>query len=323
MPTGKLAKWKILLNGFDIIYVTQKAVKGQASADHLAENPVDGEYEPLNTYFPDEDMSFVGEDITEAYNGWRMFFDEAANFKGVGIRAILVSGTGQHYPVSAKLRFKYTNNIAEYEACIFGLRLVVDMNVQKLLVIGDSDLLVHQVLGEWATKNKEFDKNPWFHDIKEYLEKGEYLENATHTQKRTLQRLSSHFFQSGGTVYRRTTDLGLLRCVNAKEASRLLEEIHARTCRPHMYDFILAKKILRVGIKHQNSTAYRSQMNGAIEDANKNIKKILRKIVDNYRKWHEKLPFAFLEYCTTIRTSTGATPYLLVYGTEVAIPAKV
>ena len=41
------------------------------------------------------------------------------------------------------------------------------------------------------------------------------------------------------------------------------------------------------------------------------------------RQWHEKLPFALLGYRTTIRTSTGATPYLLVYGTEVVIPAEV
>nr|XP_016507575.1 PREDICTED: uncharacterized protein LOC107825259 [Nicotiana tabacum] len=39
--------------------------------------------------------------------------------------------------------------------------------------------------------------------------------------------------------------------------------------------------------------------------------------------WHEKLPFALLGYCTTVRTSTGATPYLLVYGTKVVIPAEV
>lgn len=40
MPTGKLANWEILLSEFDIVYVTQKAIKGQALADHLAENPV-------------------------------------------------------------------------------------------------------------------------------------------------------------------------------------------------------------------------------------------------------------------------------------------
>ncbi|XP_055822025.1 uncharacterized protein LOC129890510 [Solanum dulcamara] len=35
-------------------------------------------------------------------------------------------------------------------------------------------------------------------------------------------------------------------------------------------------------------------MNGAVEAANKNIKKILRKIVDGHRQWHEKLPYALL-----------------------------
>ncbi|XP_070054373.1 uncharacterized protein [Nicotiana tomentosiformis] len=76
-------------------------------------------------------------------------------------------------------------------------------------------------------------------------------------------------------------------------------------------------------IKHQNSTAYRPPMNGAVEAANKNIKKILWKMVDNYKQWHENLPFYFLCYRTIVRTSTGATPYLLVYGTEVVIPAEV
>ena len=45
-------------------------------------------------------------------------------------------------------------------------------------------------------------------------------------------------------------------------------------------------------------------------------------MVQGSRQWHEKLPFALLGYRTTVRTSTGATPYLLVYGTEVVIPAE-
>ncbi|XP_070013574.1 uncharacterized protein [Nicotiana sylvestris] len=64
-------------------------------------------------------------------------------------------------------------------------------------------------------------------------------------------------------------------------------------------------------------------MNGAVEAADKNIKKILRKMVENHKQWHEKLPFALLGYRTTIRMSTGETPYMLVYGTEVVIPAEV
>ncbi|XP_070045293.1 uncharacterized protein [Nicotiana tomentosiformis] len=191
MPTGKLAKWKIFLSEFDIINVTQKAVKGQASADHLSEIPVDGEYETLKRYFPDEEVSFLGEDITEEYEGWRMFFDGEENFKGAGIKTFLVSETGQHYPVSAILRFPCTNNIAVYEACILGLKLAVDMNVQELLVIGDSDLLVQQVLREWATKNTKI--LPYLHCVQELIKRFTKIEfkHVPRIQSDALATLSS------------------------------------------------------------------------------------------------------------------------------------
>ena len=76
-------------------------------------------------------------------------------------------------------------------------------------------------------------------------------------------------------------------------------------------------------ITHRNSTGYRPQMNRAVEVANKNIKKNLRKMIDNHRCWHEMFPYDLLGYRTTVRTFTGATPYLLVYGTEAVIPVEV
>ncbi|XP_075086061.1 uncharacterized protein LOC142168805 [Nicotiana tabacum] len=166
MPTGKQAKEQILLSEFDNVYLTQKAIKGQALADHLAENE---DYEPLTMYFPDEEVLFDGEDITESYLGWRMFFDGAANFKGVGIGVVLISESGQHYPTSSKIRFPYTNNMAEYEACILGIRMAVDMNIKEILVIGDSDLLIHQVQGEWSTEN--FKILPYVHYVNELCKK--------------------------------------------------------------------------------------------------------------------------------------------------------
>ncbi|XP_070020409.1 uncharacterized protein [Nicotiana sylvestris] len=472
MPTGKRAKWQILLSEFDNIYVTQKVVKGQALADHFAENTVGGEHEPLKTYYPDEEVSFVGEDIAEAYDVCRMFFEGAANFKGVGIGAVLVSKTGQHYLVSVNLRFSYTNNMAEYEACIMGLNLAIDMNIQELLVISDSDLLVHQVQGEWVTKytkilpylyrvqelikrftkiefkhvskiqnefvdalvtlssmiqhpdknfidpipvkihyqlayyshvEEEMDGKSWFHNINKYLAKGEYPKQANHTQKRTLWRLSNHLFQRGGTMYIRTPDLGLLRYIqkchqrqvhadmikvppnefNATSAPwpfaawgmDVIGPIKPTTSNGHRFilvsiyyftkwvevasyktltkkviaDFVKDRIVCRFGvpesiitdnaanlniylmkvmyetfkIKDKHSTTYMTQMNGAVEAANKNIMKILRKMVENNKKWHEKLPFSLLGYRTMVCTSTGETHYLLVYGTEDVILAKV
>lgn len=112
-----------------MVYVTQKAMKAQELAHHMAENHVDDNYRPLKTYFLDEEVAFVGKFISEEYNGWRMFFDGDKNESG--IRIVLISPTGKHYPVSPKLRFLCSNDMAKYEACILGHRRTNDLNVQK------------------------------------------------------------------------------------------------------------------------------------------------------------------------------------------------
>ncbi|KAF3628340.1 putative aluminum-activated malate transporter 8-like [Capsicum annuum] len=76
-------------------------------------------------------------------------------------------------------------------------------------------------------------------------------------------------------------------------------------------------------IAHRNFTPYRPKANGIVEASNKNIKKILRKMIQGSRQWNKKLSFALLGYRTTVRTSTGTTLYLLVYGTEAVVPAEV
>ncbi|XP_027150330.1 uncharacterized protein LOC113750569 [Coffea eugenioides] len=157
MLTGRLAKWQIILSEFDIVFTSQKAVKGQAIADHLAENPRDNDYQPLRTYFPDERVLFVGatDDISEQSPEWRLFFDGASNSLGAGIGAVLVSPEGKHYPAAAKLQFVCTNNMAEYEACIFGLNMALEMEIKELIAFSDSDLLVYQTLKQWITKDSK------------------------------------------------------------------------------------------------------------------------------------------------------------------------
>ena len=76
-------------------------------------------------------------------------------------------------------------------------------------------------------------------------------------------------------------------------------------------------------IEHHRSSPYRPQVNGAVEAVNKNIKRILAKTLENYKDWVDYLQFALWGYRTTARTSTGVTPYSLVYGCEVVLPVKV
>ncbi|XP_027102974.1 uncharacterized protein [Coffea arabica] len=159
MPTGHMAKWQIILSEFDIIFTTQKTVKGQAIADHLAENSRDNDCQLLHTYFPDEEILFVGavEDMSEQYLGWRLFFDSASNSfgAGTGTGTVLVSFEGKHYPATVKLRFSCINNIAEYESCIFELKMALDMKIKDLKAFSGSDLLVHQMLKQWVTRDSK------------------------------------------------------------------------------------------------------------------------------------------------------------------------
>nr|XP_023921133.1 uncharacterized protein LOC112032598 [Quercus suber] len=96
------------------------------------------------------------------------------------------------------------------------------------------------------------------------------------------------------------------------------------------YSVLKAKhvgKVQRVteeyGMEHHKSSPYQPQANRAVEAANKNVKNILAKMVVTYKDWVEKLPFTLWGYRTSIRSSTGAISYSLVYGSEVVLPIEV
>jgi len=82
-----------------------------------------------------------------------LFFDGSSNALGHGIGAVLISPKKQYVPITARLCFECTNNIAEYEACVMGIRAAIEMKVEHLNVYGDSTLVIHQVKGEWETRD--------------------------------------------------------------------------------------------------------------------------------------------------------------------------
>ncbi|RDX69714.1 Retrovirus-related Pol polyprotein from transposon 17.6, partial [Mucuna pruriens] len=89
--TGRIARWQMALTEFDIVYTTQKAVKGRAVADHLAYHPL-LDYQPLSDEFPDEGIMSINEAETHR-DEWLMWFDGASNMLGNGIGAVLASST--------------------------------------------------------------------------------------------------------------------------------------------------------------------------------------------------------------------------------------
>ena len=108
--------------------------------------------------FLDEDLMTVLQIEKEKppeEDGWKMYFDGVSNALGRGVRTVLISPEGNHYPFTAKLSFDCTNNVAKYEACVMGLQAVIEKKIKKLTIYGDLALVICQLNGEWETKDSK------------------------------------------------------------------------------------------------------------------------------------------------------------------------
>jgi ribonuclease HI len=83
-----------------------------------------------------------------------MYFDGAANQYGYRIGVLLVAPNGSQIPLSVKLNFSATNNVAEYEACILSLEALLAIKVQEVEVYGDLALIISEAQKIWKAKEE-------------------------------------------------------------------------------------------------------------------------------------------------------------------------
>ena len=72
---------------------------------------------------------------------------------GSGARVVLISPDGSRLRYAICLHFLASNNAAEYEALINGLRIAIELGATRLYVHGDSELVVDQVMKESSCKS--------------------------------------------------------------------------------------------------------------------------------------------------------------------------
>ena len=84
----------------------------------------------------------------------KLYFDVVVINRGVGLGVILVTLGGETIPMAKKLDFKVTNNMAEYEACIYGVEAALVAEAKDLLVYRDSLLVISQANEEWKVKEE-------------------------------------------------------------------------------------------------------------------------------------------------------------------------
>ncbi|XP_077226258.1 uncharacterized protein LOC143859431 [Tasmannia lanceolata] len=166
-----------------------KSIKGRVIAEQLADSPAENN-EFLKAEFLDEEIMIVDDEVSDTK--WLMYFDGAVNNQGQGVGAVLVSPRKEYIPISIKLQFKYTNNMAEYEVCIAGLEAAIALHIQDLDVFGDSILIICQINGNWKTRE---DKLISYNMYLESLVRN--VRNITFTH---LSRTKNHFANALATL---------------------------------------------------------------------------------------------------------------------------
>jgi ribonuclease HI len=97
---------------------------------------------------PDEEMQETSLPGKEVEQEWVMYFDGAFSLQGTGAGVLLVAPTEEHLKYVIQMHFpkeQATNNSAEYEGLLAGLKIAADLGIKKLIVRGNLQLVVGQV----------------------------------------------------------------------------------------------------------------------------------------------------------------------------------
>ncbi|KAL5579243.1 hypothetical protein UlMin_011685 [Ulmus minor] len=169
------------------------AIKGQALADFIAEF----------TYTPEMSEKLT----TQTQNSqWKLYVDGSSTETSSGAGIILVSPDGVKLSCAVRFKFKATNNQAEYEALLSGLRLAKEVSARHLTIYSDSQLVVSQVNSEFQAKGEK---------MASYLEKFE---------ARRLRFRSARYFLDKGKLYKKGFSSPSLLCLDEDRGKFTLEE---------------------------------------------------------------------------------------------------
>ena len=84
--------------------------------------------------------------------------DVASNRQGAGLGIVLISPDGLVVEQAVNLSFPTSNNEAEYEALLAGLKSTLYMKATELMVYSDSQLVVNQISGDYEAKDERMAK---------------------------------------------------------------------------------------------------------------------------------------------------------------------
>ncbi|GJX28714.1 reverse transcriptase domain-containing protein [Tanacetum coccineum] len=287
-----------MLGEHNITYRPRTSVKGQILADFLIEKPDEN---PPNTPV-----------MTTSLEPWTLFTNGLSCVDRSGAGLILTSLEGIEFTYALQFQFTTSNNEAEYEALIAGLRIAAQMDVQNVQVNVDCKLVANQVLGMYVAKEENMIK---------YLEKVKGLVSgfANFSISQVLQEKSIQEkevttvveedgptwmtpimeYLKGGTLPSDRKEASKLR-IKARQYELMEGTLYRTTVsssKGYATRILLADYAPR--LKH-------SQSNRLVERANRSLREgIKARLGEGNKNWLEELPPVLWAHRTMINSSHG------------------
>jgi hypothetical protein len=140
--TGRIRKWAVELNEFSIDYVHISSIQSQALADFIA----------------DWTPGAQEEEASKDAEAWTVFCDGSWGTFGAGAAAILIAPSKVRTCYAVKLDFSCTNNIAEYEALLLGLRKLKAMGITRAVLKTNSQVISGHVDKSCKARDPKLEK---------------------------------------------------------------------------------------------------------------------------------------------------------------------
>ncbi|XP_073284858.1 uncharacterized protein [Primulina huaijiensis] len=249
---GRMIKWAVELGEYDIEYKPRVAIKAQALSDFLSEMAQ-----------PDE------EEV------WRVFVDGAFSLAGCGAGVVIVSPIGERIKLAVRIDSRVTNNEAEYEAVLAGIRAAQEIGVSRAKTFvdwgieqiprednGEADALAKMAASLSEVSTREVlhvsrlilstdeealpaPEDSWMTSLIKFITAGELPEDKIQAQK--IKRQAPRFVLLNNVLYRRSFQGPLLKCLSEGEVDYVLREIHEGCCAEHLGGTALTRKTMLVG----------------------------------------------------------------------------
>nr|GEV36971.1 reverse transcriptase domain-containing protein [Tanacetum cinerariifolium] len=269
-----------------LVWVSRRSISRRGPDDRTGNNPnADLLYKPrligsgtkLLTDGEIGDVSQAAPAAVTQEEPWTLFTDGSLYVDESGAGLILTNPEGVEFTYALRFQFMASNNVAEYEALVAGLRIAAQMGVKNVQVNVDSKLVANQVLGTYVAKednmikylqivkslvlvkvleNKsikekevatviEEDGPTWMTQLVDYLK--ECVLPGDKKEARKLHLKARQYELMKGVLYKRSFLTPWLRCVGPLQADYVMREIHEGSCSMHAGPRSVVAKAVRLG----------------------------------------------------------------------------